>query len=231
MQKPSGKKNKTDLTLTGLLMKELGVAPIKVPSVRACDRSLEFTSGDVREWIMRMREVIVLAGLIGAAAGLMMAGSQQPLETVRHVDLSRYVGRWFEIARYSNRFERKCDRDVTAEYSLKENGQIRVVNACVTHTGKVERSEGTAKIVDTSTNSKLKVTFFWPFYGKYWIIGLGDEYEYAVVGEPSRQYLWILSRTPVMQDAVYQNILHQLTASRYEPQKLVKTTQTAATKP
>jgi len=149
-----------------------------------------------------------------------------PLETVRHVDLNRYTGRWFEIARYPNSFERKCARDVTAEYSMKENGAIRVVNACVTATGKIDRSEGTARVVDASTNAKLKVTFFWPFYGKYWIIGLGDQYEYAVVGEPSREYLWILSRTPVMQDAVYENILRQLAASSYDPGKLVRTPQT-----
>jgi apolipoprotein D and lipocalin family protein len=95
-----------------------------------------------------------------------------PLETVRHVDLNRYTGRWFEIARYPNWFERKCDRDVTADYSIKETGDIRVVNACITRTGKIERSEGTAKVVDASTNAKLKVTFFWPFYGNYWIRGL-----------------------------------------------------------
>jgi len=136
-----------------------------------------------------------------------------------------------EIARYPNRFEKKCDRDVTAEYSIKDNGKIRVVNTCTARTGKTEQSEGTAKVVDASTNAKLKVTFFWPFYGKYWIIDLGDEYEYSVVGEPSRHYLWILSRSPVMQDSVYQNILHQLTANGYEPRKLVRTTQTAAGKP
>ena len=173
---------------------------------------------------MRIRNVAALAGFLVAVAG-------PPLETVRHVDLDRYTGRWFEIARYPNRFERKCDRDVTAEYSKKENGTIRVVNACVTRTGAIERSEGTAKIVDPSTNAKLKVTFFWPFYGKYWIIGLGDQYEYAVVGEPSREYLWILSRTPAIQDALYRKILLQVAASGYEPRKLVKTTQTAAVKP
>jgi apolipoprotein D and lipocalin family protein len=180
---------------------------------------------------MWMRTGIVFAGLIGAAAGLTMAGSETPLQTVRHVDLSRYAGRWYEIARYPNRFERKCDRDVTAEYSIKKDGRIRVVNVCITRTGKIDQSEGTAKVVDASTNAKLKVTFFWPFYGAYWIIDLGDEYEYAVVGEPSRHYLWILSRSPVMQDAVYQKILQRLTANGYEPRKLVRTTQTAAVKP
>ena len=105
------------------------------------------------------------------------------------------------------------------------------MNSCIASRGKDRTSEGTAKVVDASTHAKLKVTFFWPFYGKYWIIGLGDEYEYAVVGEPSRRYLWILSRSPVMQDSVYQKILHQLTANGYEPRKLLRTAQTATEKP
>jgi apolipoprotein D and lipocalin family protein len=174
---------------------------------------------------MRVCHVAVLAGLLATMP------AAPPLETVRHVDLNRYTGRWFEIARYPNRFERKCARDVTAEYSTKADGTIRVVNACITSASKIDRSEGTAKVVDPSTNAKLKVTFFWPFYGKYWIIGLGDQYEYAIVGEPSREYLWILSRTPILQDALYQKILLQAAASGYDPQKLVRTTQTAAAKP
>jgi apolipoprotein D and lipocalin family protein len=180
---------------------------------------------------MRIRNIFMVVSLIFAAAGLLAAGSEQPLETVRHVDLNRYTGRWFEIARYPNWFEKKCDRDVTAEYSIKEDGDIRVLNSCINRAGKPERSEGTAKVVDPATNAKLKVTFFWPFYGKYWVIELGNEYEYAVVGEPSRHYLWILSRTPTMQDAVYQKILQHLTASGYEPRNLVRTAQAAAVKP
>ena len=109
-----------------------------------------------------MRNVVMLVGLVGAVAGMMKAASKSSLKTVSHVDLSRYGGRWFEIARYPNRFERKCDRDVTAEYSIKDNGKIRVVNTCTARTGKTEQSEGTAKVVDASTNAKLKVTFFWP---------------------------------------------------------------------
>jgi apolipoprotein D and lipocalin family protein len=179
----------------------------------------------MRQSIVRMRNVVMLVGRVGAVAGIMKAASKPSLKTVSHVDLSRYGGRWFEIARYPNRFERKCDRDVTAEYSLRSDGRIRVVNACLTRSGKIEQSHGTAKVVDSSTNAKLKVTFFWPFYGDYWIIDLGNEYEYAVIGEPSRRYLWILSRSPVMQDSVYQGILHRLIPQGYEPQKLVRTTQ------
>ena len=172
-----------------------------------------------------LHSAIVVGGFLCAAAGLIAAASAPPLPTVAHVDLSRYLGRWFEIARYPNRFERKCDRNVTAEYAMKENGRIRVVNTCLTARGRPDRAEGAALVVDKSTNAKLKVTFFWPFYGNYWVIDLGPNYEYAVVGEPSRRYLWILSRSPTMQDATYRDLLSRLAAKGYDPQKLMRTTQ------
>jgi apolipoprotein D and lipocalin family protein len=177
---------------------------------------------------MRRRNLVLLGGLLGAAAGWAIARSNPPLETVPRVDLHRYIGRWYEIARYPNSFERKCDRDVTAQYSIKRNGDIRVVNSCITSSGSITRSTGTAKIVDKSTNAKLKVTFFWPFYGKYWIIALGRDYDYAVVGEPSRKYLWILSRTPQMSDDLYQQLTAQLAEKAYDTSKLVRTRQTGA---
>jgi len=177
---------------------------------------------------MRRRNLVLLGGLLGAAAGWAIARSNPPLETVPRVDLHRYIGRWYEIARYPNSFERKCDRDVTAQYSIKRNGDIRVVNSCITSSSSITRSTGTAKIVDKSTNAKLKVTFFWPFYGKYWIIALGRDYDYAVVGEPSRKYLWILGRTPQMSDDLYQQLTAQLAEKAYDASKLVRTRQTGA---
>ncbi|HVB87730.1 MAG TPA: lipocalin family protein [Candidatus Dormibacteraeota bacterium] len=176
---------------------------------------------------MRKRNIIILGSLIGAAAGWAFAHSNSPLETVPNVDLSRYTGRWYEIARYPNRFERKCDRDVTAEYSIKNNGDIRVANSCVKSSGAITQAIGTAKAIDKATNAKLKVAFFWPFYGKYWIIDLGQNYDYAVVGEPAREYLWILSRTPQMPDPLYQQITARLASKGYDASKLVKTRQTA----
>jgi apolipoprotein D and lipocalin family protein len=148
------------------------------------------------------------------------AGSYVPLETVSHVDLNRYLGRWFEIAKYPNRFERKCDRNVTASYAIRPDGKISVVNACTTREGKPNQSTGWAKVVDQKTNAKLKVTFFWPFFGNYWIIDLGPDYEYAVVGEPGRKYLWILSRTPRMYDKVYAEVVSRLAAKGYDAAKL-----------
>ena len=172
---------------------------------------------------MRKRTTALLGGLLATVA---MAASMPPLQTVGHVDLNRYIGKWYEIARYPNRFERSCDHDVTAEYSIRTDGKIRVENSCVTAEGKPKQSEGTAIIVDKETNAKLKVTFFWPFYGKYWVIDLGQEYEFAVVGEPSRDYLWILSRSPTLPDATYLKILSRLNEQGYQPSKVVKTRQT-----
>lgn len=153
------------------------------------------------------------------------SASDVPLITVDRVDLQRYVGRWYEIARYPNRFQRKCQSDTTATYTLRADGKIQVANACRQKDGSITTATGTAKVVDATTNAKLKVTFFWPFYGDYWIIGLGPEYQYAIVGEPSRKYLWILSRTPTMDEKTYQEVLHRVESLGYQPGALIKTSQ------
>ena len=170
--------------------------------------------------------IAVLGGTVAALAVTARSSANiGSLETVAHVDLQRYAGRWYEIARYPNWFERDCERDVTATYTPTGEGKIRVVNACRTADGKSKVSTGRAKVVDPTTNAKLKVTFFWPFYGNYWVIDLGKDYEYAVVGEPSREYLWILSRTPQMDEKTYEGILKRLPALGYDPGKLIKVAQ------
>lgn len=116
------------------------------------------------------------------------------VKTVDHVDLQRYAGKWYEVARIPNRFQKKCDRDVSADYSF-EGDAIKVHNSCVNAAGRITDIVGKAKVVDARSNAKLKVTFFWPFYGDYWILGLDPDYRWAVVGTPNRKYLWILSRT------------------------------------
>ena len=102
---------------------------------------------------------------------------------------------------------------------------MEVVNECRSKEGKTKRAVGTAKVTDGASNSKLKVTFFWPFYGKYWILELGPEYEYAVVGEPSRKYVWILSRKPRMDQSVYEGLAKKIANAGYDPAKLVRTPQ------
>lgn len=145
------------------------------------------------------------------------------LPTVAQVDLTRYMGRWYEISRYPNRFQRDCASDTSAQYTLRADRKVEVINSCRKQDGKTKSVRGKAKVVDSKSNAKLKVTFFWPFYGDYWIIGLGENYEYAIVGEPSRKYLWILSRTPVMDDQTYQKVLEQVRTAGYDAAKLIKT--------
>ena len=165
--------------------------------------------------------------LLAAVAILatIVTGKQDDLEVVPHVDLNRYVGRWYEIARLPNRFEKKCAGSVTATYSLRSDGTIEVVNRCRKSSGDYTTATGKAKIVDKTTNAKLKVTFFWPFYGDYWILELGDNYEYAVVGAPNRKYLWILSRNREMDENLYRTLLDKMTARGFKTEQMIKTSQ------
>tara|TARA_B100000886_G_scaffold333899_1_gene288646 strand:+ start:135 stop:668 length:534 start_codon:yes stop_codon:yes gene_type:complete len=152
------------------------------------------------------------------------------LESVSYVDIERYAGKWYEISRYANRFQRKC-AGTTAEYTNK-GSYIAVKNSCQQKSDimKVKVADGYARVADTKTNSKLRVSFV-PFFGrygwfagKYWIIELGKNYEYAVVGEPKRNFLWILSRTKAMPTALYNEILQRLeSVHHYDTSKLIKT--------
>ena len=147
------------------------------------------------------------------------------LKTATFVDLSRYVGQWYEIARYPNKFQKGCVGS-KAIYSLTDDGKIKVINECYdgSFSGKLRSAEGKAWIVDKKTNAKLKVSFFWPFSGDYWIIEHGGNYEYAVIGHPDRKYLWILSRSPDMDEKVYQSILAMLQEQEYDTEKLIRET-------
>ena len=124
-----------------------------------------------------------------------------PVTTVSTVDLSRYAGLWYEVAKIPNRFQKQCVRGTTAQYALRDDGRISVVNRCVKEDGSTDEASGVAKIVDTASNAKLKVSFVsflgWrPFWGDYWVIGLDADYRWAIVGTPDRKYGWVLSRTP-----------------------------------
>ena len=161
----------------------------------------------------------------GAAVALFLAGGcgalYPPLDVVAKVELDRYAGRWYEIARYPNSFERGCV-GVTADYTPRDDGRIDVVNTCfeLSLDGPSRDIRGSARVVDETTNAKLKVSFFWPFEGDYWIIDLAEDYSYAVVGSPNRQFLWILSRTPAMDEGLYQQILDTLPERGFDPELL-----------
>ena len=148
------------------------------------------------------------------------------LKVVDSVDLRRYLGKWYEIASYPAWFQKGCTAS-TAEYTMLSDGKIRVINRCHKDRldGPLKESVGKAEVSDDQTHAKLKVWFLWPFKGNYWIIDLDDDYRWAVVGEPKRKYLWILSRTPTIDKTLYQNILSRLPAKGYDPSKLRPTPQ------
>lgn len=150
----------------------------------------------------------------------------QTLETVPNVDLKKYTGKWFEIASFPQYFQKGCNC-TTAEYTLSDKGFVIVENRCSKDSinGKQSYIKGKAFVDENSGNAKLKVQFFWPFKGKYWIIDLADDYSYAVVGHPNRKYLWILSRTPTMNDTVYQQIISKIKEKGFDISKIKITKQ------
>jgi len=145
------------------------------------------------------------------------------LQVVPKVDLGRYAGRWYEIASFPQSFQRGCT-DSRADYRLRDDGTVEVLNSCL-RDGRVDTAKGEAWVVDKGTGAKLKVSFFWPFRGDYWVIELGGDYEYAVVSAPSMKYLWILSRTPQMDERRYQEIVGRLKERGFDVAKLNRTPQ------
>jgi apolipoprotein D and lipocalin family protein len=167
-------------------------------------------------------EPILLSLAMLATAARAPADESTPPTTVARVDLARYVGLWHEIARIPNRFQKQCVSDVTATYALRDDGRIDVVNRCRRGDGRTSESKGLARVEDAVTAARLKVSFFsilgWrPVWGDYWVIGLGDDYEYAVVGTPSRKYGWILARAPRLDEATLERIFKLLRAQGYDP--------------
>jgi apolipoprotein D and lipocalin family protein len=159
--------------------------------------------------------------------------SEHRMTVVPSVDFSRYIGTWYEIARLPNRFQNDCAGHVTATYSLLEDGEIKVVNRCLKENGDTMEAEGRAKRAsDDEPNSKLKVRFapaflsFLPFlWGNYWIIDLAADYSYAVVGEPNREYLWVLARTPTLEENSLKEILDRVARQGYDLSTLIRTKQ------
>lgn len=176
----------------------------------------------------------ILFSLVLCMSVAAQAKDKPALQSVANVDLKRYAGKWYEIAKYPNKFQKQCVANTTANYTIKANGRIEVRNECVLKDGKIETAIGEAKINDKTTNSKLKVRFapralsWLPFvWANYWIIDLDKDYEYVAIGEPKRNYFWILSRKPMLDDASYQNILRRAESMGFNPAKVEKTPQNA----
>ncbi len=174
---------------------------------------------------------LALAGLLLAAA----AQAQPALQTIPSLDLPRYMGRWYEIAKFPNWFQRKCVADTSATYSLQGDGTVKVLNQCALEGGGLQQAEGAARQLGGPTSAKLQVRFApsWlsalPFlWGNYWVVDLDERYELVAVSEPKREYLWILSRTPQVEPARYQALLARLSAMGLAVDKLETTAQRAA---
>lgn len=165
----------------------------------------------------------------GVAAAIAFGGeSESTVTTVAGVDFTRYAGKWYEIARFPNRFQRSCDRDVSATYTVRPDGKISVVNQCRTAGGSAKRATGSAQPASAKgPNSKLKVTFFWPFSGDYWILDLDPDYRWAIVGDPDRKYLWFLSRTPSISEELYRDLAARAARQGFNVARLVRTKQGA----
>ena len=162
---------------------------------------------------------ITFGSVIFAASGV---PGPPPVQSVAKVDQSRYMGRWYEIARLPNRFQKGCTGTYT-DYSLRDDGQIDVVNSCRNEKdGKLRQAKGRAWVVDPVSNARLKVSFFWPFRSEYWVIGLGKEYEYTVVASPNRKYLWILSRAAFMDDDLYAEIVNGVERQGFDVKNILR---------
>ena len=183
------------------------------------------------------RYLVLLAGLLSASAALLAAGRatirQAPaLTPIASLDLPRYMGSWYEIAKYPNRFQKKCAGFTTAHYSLQPDQTVQVINRCRRADGRPDEAVGTARLVGWPGSATLKVRFaprwlsFLPMvWGDYWVIDLDPDYQLAAVSEPKREYLWILARTPSVPRPAYAALLERLEHQGFDVSKLDMTRQ------
>ena len=178
---------------------------------------------------------IALGGalLMGLSAATMVYAKDQPLKTVDKVELDRYLGVWYEVARKPLYFQKKCEKNVTATYTLNENGNVNVDNRCYSQDGKLEQSVGEAFIQNAPYNSKLKVSFLpsairWMPFGRgdYWVLKIDEDYQTVLVGEPGRKYMWVLSRTSQPNEQVVKEYLDYAKSVGYDLSDVINTKQT-----
>ncbi len=155
---------------------------------------------------MKIYFIKIFVGVLLFTEIVISQNISKAITTVEHVDIKKYIGTWYEIAKIPNSFQDQCSKNTTANYSINEDGDLIVLNKCIDFKGEVDDAEGLARIVDKKTNSKLEVSFVsilgWNlFWGDYWILGLDENYKFAVIGTPSRKYGWILSRSKKMSES------------------------------
>ena len=173
--------------------------------------------------------LLVLSGMLSGVNAL----AQEALTTVASINVPRYMGTWYEIAKYPNFFQRKCVSNTSAQYSAQPDGTVRVQNRCTKEDGQINEAIGQARQIGASTSPKLEVRFapewlsFLPFvWGNYWVIDLDADYQLVAVSEPKREYLWILARTPEVSAKAYDELLARLEKKGFDLKKLEKSRQT-----
>lgn len=176
------------------------------------------------KWRLSAVLLIACCGQVGAQSP---QAAESKVTSVAAVDLARYAGEWFEVAAFPMFFQRHCVADTTANYELALDGSVKVTNRCRTQNG-VDEASGRATVVEGSANSRLKVSFFWPFKADYWVIGLDPDYRWALVGNPNRKYLWLLSRTPQLPQPLLEVALASAQAQGFDLSQLRYTPQEAA---
>lgn len=178
--------------------------------------------------------LLLAAGLLtGLTARAADAASQPPasvpLQAIAALDLPRYMGRWHELARYPNRFQRQCTGATTADYSLLPEGVVQIVNRCGLADGRIDEAVGRARPVGDAGTARLQVRFApawlaWlpQVWGDYWVVDLDPGYQVSIVSEPQREFLWVLSRTPEVDEATWQRIDARLRALGFDPSRLLR---------
>ena len=168
----------------------------------------------VRPFLIAIAAAAVLQGCAALGPKHPVGNAAVP-QPAKPVELDRYLGRWYELARYEQGFQKDCE-GVTADYARRSDGKISVLNACRKPDGRTTQAKGKAKVVDPASGAKLKVSFFGPFYGDYWVLDRADDYSWSIVGEPSGRYLWLLTREAVPAPATRDAIIARARALGYD---------------
>lgn len=176
--------------------------------------------------------ILGLLLIILGSSQVMAQQSDQSVKTIASLDVPRYLGTWYEIAKFPNWFQKKCVSNTKAVYAAKSDGNLRVLNSCKTASGETSEAEGLARQIGAKDSPKLEVRFapewlsFLPLvWGDYWVIDLDSQYQVAAVSDPRREYLWVLSRTPQIDPKAYADLLQRLKQQQFDIQKLELTSQ------
>jgi apolipoprotein D and lipocalin family protein len=185
----------------------------------------------ISRFSMLVSASLIVLGICSSQATA-QAADAAPVKTIASLDVPRYLGTWYELAKFPNWFQKKCVGNTKAEYSLRPDGNLKVLNSCKTANGEVSDAEGTARQIGAKDSPRLEVRFapewlsFLPMvWGDYWLVDLDPQYQVAAVSDPKREYLWVLSRTPQLDSRIYDDLLLRLKQQQFDVRKLELTIQ------